>query len=245
MAVWSSVKLSKMTRTLRLDAEYYQPHLLRYERELRASGLSVRKLGDVVKDGYRVVYEATKLLEVDAEGPPKGAVRFLQADDVQARFPAINPDSVGWVSRKDWDRYVKGRIIPGELLIEVKGQARKVAIVPEDWPTETLVTGSLFKLQADEAQIDRYFLLCYLLSEYGVGFRSRCLTNTLIGFVSKDDLYEIPVPVPKPKAQLPIAALAKRAIAMFASGRKHLIEAEHALLTALGLDGLDLKASLC
>lgn len=97
------------------------------------------------------------------------------------------------VHQDDWDRYEKGRIKPGEILIEVKGKIDKVAIVPDDFPKKTLVTGSLFKMTVNN-KINKHLLLTYLISKYGVAFKDRFKTNLLISYVSKPDLYRIPIP---------------------------------------------------
>lgn len=245
MAVWASVKMSALGRGLRLDAEYYQPYLLRYERMLAKAPFPVKPLGELVRDGYRVVYENTEIIEGEAGDPPPDCVRFLQAADINSGFPNISTDGMGWVSRADWDRYTKGRIIPGELLIEVKGLARKVAIVPDDFPPETLVTGSVFKLQTRAEQLDPYFLLTYLLSSFGVGFRFRCLTNTLIGFVNKDELYDISTPVPPLAVQRAVATLAHKSIAKWRTASLSMAAAEAQLMAALGLDRLDISPQKC
>lgn len=245
MAVWASVKMSALGRGLRLDAEYYQPYLLKYERQLAKGPFPVRPLGELVRDGYRVVYENTEISEREAGETPADCVRFLQAADLNAGFPNITTDGMGWVPRADWDRYTKGRIIPGELLIEVKGLARKVAIVPDDFPPETLVTGSVFKLQTREDRLDPYFLLTYLLSSFGVGFRFRCLTNTLIGFVNKEELYDIPTPVPPMAMQKKVADLARASVAKWRSASGSMAAAEARLMEAVGLDRLDLSPQKC
>lgn len=245
MAVWASVKMSALGRGLRLDAEYYQPYLLKYERQLSKGPFPVKPLGELVRDGYRVVYENTEIIEPEAGETPADCVRFLQAADINSGFPNITTDVMGWVPRADWERYTKGRIIPGELLIEVKGLARKVAIVPDDFPPETLVTGSVFKLQTRADRLDPYFLLTYLLSSFGVGFRFRCLTNTLIGFVNKDELYDIPTPVPPMVVQKEVADLARAAVAKWRSASGSMAAAEARLMEALGLDRLDLSPQKC
>jgi type I restriction enzyme S subunit len=245
MAVWSAVKLSALGRRMRLDPEFYQPYLLTYERLLGKAPFPVLPLGNLVRDGYRVVYENTEILETDEPEKLINAVQFLQADDINASFPAINTMGMGWVSRKDWDRYEKGRVIPGELLIEVKGLARKVAIVPDDFPRETLVTGSVFKLQTRAEVLDPYFLLAYLLSKFGVGFRFRCLTNTLIGFVNKEELYAIPVVVPSPQEQQAIASIVRQALDSWRRASRAIASAELRLIETLGLDQLDLTPQKC
>lgn len=242
MAVWSEVLFSELGNGRRLDAEYYDPDLLRFEQEIQSSNSLIKPLGEIVRNGYRVVYENTMIYS--PEEAPADAVRFLQAADVSGALPIVKEANVGWVQRADWDRYPKGRIHHGEILVEVKGKAEKVAIVPDDFPTETLVTGTLFKFQADESQVSPFFLLAYLLSQYGRGFRSRCLTNTLIGFVSKQELYQIPVPLFNEKRQGEIAELIKASLTSERRSRESYAEAEALLESVLGLNELGLTPQL-
>jgi type I restriction enzyme S subunit len=222
---------------MRIDPEFYQPHLLTYERELAQSGLSVVPLGSLAIHGYRVIYENTEIIE-EPEDVTR-YVRFLQAAQLESGFPSISHAALGWVSRSDWNRYPQGRIRPGEILIEVKGSAEKVAIVPEDFPNETLVTGTLFKLTANSALVDSHYLLSYLLSKYGKGFRERCLTNTLIGFVSKEELYAIPVPLPPKSVQKRIGDTVRKAIAQHSAFIAGIRDAETLVADTLGLHELD------
>jgi type I restriction enzyme, S subunit len=243
MAVWSALPLSALSRGMRLDAEFYQPRLLTFEEDLASSGLPVEPLGAVARGGSRVIYQNTEVFDGDELDDRSRYVRFLQATDIKSAFPAITRDALGWVARGDWATYEKGRIRPGEILIEVKGKAEKVAVVPDDFPLETLVTGSVFKFLVDEKKVNRHYLLAYLLSKYGRGFRERCLTNTLIGFVNKDDLYAIPVPIAPSTAQRSVGSLVATAIKQFETGGASIASADALLLTSLGLDHTDLSPS--
>jgi hypothetical protein len=227
---------------MRIDPEFYQPEVLRFERDLAQSGLKILPLGKIAAHGYRVIYENTEI--VDEPDDPGRYVRFLQAAQVSANFPTISTEAIGWVSRNDWKRYPQGRVHRGEILIEVKGLAAKVAIVPEDFPRETLVTGTLFKLTADEQKVEPYYLLCYLLSKYGKGFRERCLTNTLIGFVSKEELYAIPVPLPPRAAQDDIGRTLRTAVNKYRDFKRSISDAEILVSRVVGLDKLDVSPSL-
>ena len=80
-AVWSKVPYQELAGTSRVDAEYYQPHLLNAELALEKAGCPIVALGSVVKDGYRVVYENTAIL--DEEFDPCKHVKFLQAADIR------------------------------------------------------------------------------------------------------------------------------------------------------------------
>src|SRR5690606_40179967 len=65
--------------------------------------------GHLVSDGYRVVYESTKILspeQIDLEND----TRFLQATNISSDGLWIEVENIGFVSVRDWDRYPKGRI---------------------------------------------------------------------------------------------------------------------------------------
>jgi type I restriction enzyme S subunit len=233
-ASWSEVRVRDLGPLERIDAEYYDPAWLEMETALSQSGFELVPLGQLILDGYRVVYENTEILPAPEDDDDY--VRFLQSNDISRRLPVINSESIGRVSRADWNRYPKGRIRPGELLIEVKGRAEKVAIVPEDFDPETLVTGTLFKATLDESQIIPKYLLAYLLSKYGRGLRTRCLTNSLIGYVSKPELYIIPVVLLGRKDQEDIAALMNECLRKEEQSRRLYYEAEQLLLSLLSKD---------
>jgi restriction endonuclease S subunit len=241
-AVWSEVELSIIKETWRLDAEYYQPHLLKAEKSFEILGWPVLPLGNFIQQGYRVVYENTEILLEDFD--PDRHVYFLQASDLLTSFPTINQASMGWVDKKDWDRYSHGRIRRGEILVEVKGKAEKVAIVPDDFQENVLVTGTLYKMLIDKTKINPYYILVYLLSSLGRDFRDRVKSNLLISYVSKDELYSIPVPVPPDEKQNEIANIYLQASENYNKSQALYAEAEALLTRELGLDQLDLSQQL-
>lgn len=226
----------------RIDGEYYQPHLLRYEDAINRTGWTITTIGHLVKDGYRVVYTNTKILTDDFHSQKH--VKFLQAADILEAYPTINQSSIGWVSIDDWYEYPNGRIRHGEILIEVKGKAEKVVMVPDDFPEDALVTGTLYKMLIDEEKANRHYVFVYLLSRLGRDFRDRGKTNTLISYVNKNDLYSIPIPLPSREIQNQIEELYRRSYKQYRHSLNLYSEAESLLLSALGLDTLDLSPQL-
>ena len=172
--------------TKRLDPEFFIKAAIEAFRRLKDEP----RLGDFVKDGYRVVYETTKVVDRE-EGVADGLPFFLQSADITTPF--INADRMACVPEADWLRYPKGRIKAGELLIEVKGKAEKVAVVPDDFPARTLVTGTCYKLTTHE-KWQRSLLVAHLIGRYGAILKDRLKTNLLVAYIAKDDLYRIPVP---------------------------------------------------
>lgn len=212
---------------MRLDSEYFKKQYLDFFKTVP----NLVPLGDFVGEGYRVIYENTTIL-CGKEGADNNYPLFLQATDLETPF--IKTDGLFYVHESDWLRYPKGRIKHGELLIEVKGKVEKVSIVPDDFPEKVLVTGSLYKMSVNK-KINKHYLLAYLISKYGVAFKERYKTNLLISFVSKEDLYRIPIPKLGEKFQQKIEGIFKRLFSLRKNSLSVHRQAGNLLLESLGI----------
>ena len=211
----------------RIDSEYFKKEYINFFKNVQ----NLKPLGYFAKEGYRVVYENTKIVDKE-EGIKNNYPYFLQATDLDTPF--INQDNLFYVHNDEWIRYPKGRIKKGEILIEVKGKIDKVAIVPDDFPSKTLVTGSLFKLTVND-KINKHVLLAYLISKYGKAFKDRFKTNLLISYVSKPDLYRIPIPFFSDDFQNHIDKIFKIIFSSKKESQNKYTQAEEILFKELGL----------
>jgi len=241
MAVVSTVKLSELEGAKRIDPEFYRSDILDMKAVISKSKFNVFKLSKIIKKGYRVVYWSTNILSPDERCG--NDVYFLQATNIEGSFPFINVNNMGYVWRRDWEQYPEGRINRGELLIEVKGKAEKVALVPNDFPLNTLVSGTLYKFTVKKS-IEPEYILIFFLTKFGKGFRDRLKTNTLISFVNKRDLYNIPVVLPPPEFRQQIQKLYNEAYGEFKKSHDLYCQAENLLLGALGLENFEPKCEL-
>jgi hypothetical protein len=230
--IWLSEVLAD-NQNIRLDAEYFKKIYLHFFKDVP----NLHPLGNFVSEGYRVVYETTEIINSE-EGKEKNYPIFLQATDLQTPF--IKMDRLYYVHEKDWLRYPKGRITKGEILIEVKGKIEKVAIVPNDFPEKVLVTGSLYKMTVND-KINKHYLLTYLICKYGNVFKERYKTNLLISFLSKDDLYKIPVPIFSVDFQNQIEKLYNKIFEFQKQSKTLYTTAENLLLSTLGLNDFESK----
>lgn len=178
--------LSKLSD--RLDAEFYNPKAIETIELMEENGKTV-ELGEIIKEGYRVVYHGTD------------SINGLNATEV---LPFLSPTQIGVDGDIDFDRvdhlplyyrddYPKGLASTGELLIEVKGNVSKVGIVPSAFPKNLMISGSLYKAKLNEDRMDPHYVLVFLKSKFGQILKDRLTSNTIINYIAKDALYSIPV----------------------------------------------------
>lgn len=227
MAQISIIKKSDITEAGRFDAEYFKPEYLNNLKIINRS--TTKPLSFFIKDGYRVVYENTEIIPQN-ELKKQKTVNFLQANDINGYFLK---DELKQVKYSDWEKYPKGRIKEGEILIEVKGNAEKITLVPNGYQLNTLVTGSLYKFTP--INISGEFLLIWLTCKYGENLKAKLKRNLMVHFIGKDDLHNIPVPVLNEDFQLEIEKIVKEAYAKQSQSKQLYSEAEDLLLEELGL----------
>lgn len=239
MAQISKIRFSQLSEYFgRIDAEFYKPVSLFADKIIK--GQNYRSLGSIVSDGYRVVYESTKILKPEQVNLENDA-RFLQATNISNDGLWIDVEDIGYVSVKDWQRYPKGRIKIGEVLIEVKGQAEKVTIVQEYMPERTLITGSVFKLTLKPSTISHEYLFAFFSSRFGKVLRDRTKVNTLIAYVSKPELYRIPIPFFDNEAHTRISNYVKDSFAKQKLSKDLYRQATQLLDEVLGLNDIKFK----
>ncbi len=171
----------------RIDAEFYNPLALATETKIKALGKST-KLGALISEGYRVVYHGTD----STNGlPPEKLLPFLSPTkiDDQGAIDFASIDQLPLYYRTD---YPKGLAQAGELLIEVKGNVSKVGVVPESFPENLMISGSLYKASFSDGTDSRY-VLAFLKSSHGQILKNRLTSNTIINYIAKDALYSIPL----------------------------------------------------
>ncbi len=180
----------------RLDAEYYNPAALSTLKKMETKG-TVTTFGDLVDEGYRVVYHGTDSINglKDSEVLPflsptqidaNGSINFEDADKLPLYYKA---------------QYPKGLGKAGEILVEVKGNVSKVGIVPSAFPKNLMISGSLYKATLNPRRVDSHYVLAFLKSKHGQILKNRLTSNTIINYIAKDALYSIPVIELKEKAQ--------------------------------------------
>lgn len=225
----SIVNLSQIQSQInvRLDAEYWHPEAIEFAKTIGKN----MTLESCIEKGYRVVYENTEILRT-AEAQQLNLPKFIQAADINS--PMINIENAGYVREEDWENYPKGRIQKGEILLEVKGDVKKVAIVPDDFPDRVLVSGTLYKFSVNE-KVNKYYLAIFLSCSYGQKLKERLVSNIATPFISRSELYTIPVPCLDNRIQSEIEKVYLRAFDKQRTSLHIYAEAREFLLSELGL----------
>lgn len=171
----------------RLDAEFYNPEALKTVQKIDALG-KTKRLGQLIADGYRVVYHGTDSINGIPEEKLLPFLSPTQIDD-QGSIDFSAADKLPIYYKDD---YPKGLAVAGELLIEVKGNVTKVGVVPEEFPKHLMVSGSLYKASF-KADTNSRYVLAFLKSKHGQILKNRLTSNTIINYIAKDALYSIPL----------------------------------------------------
>lgn len=179
----------------RLDAEFYNPQALKTVQKIDALG-KTKRLGQLIAEGYRVVYHGTDSTTGIADEKLLPFLSPTQIDDQGS----IDFDSADKLPIYYKDDYPKGLAVAGELLIEVKGNVSKVGVVPELFPRNLMISGSLYKASFKSTTNSRY-VLAFLKSNHGQILKNRLTSNTIINYIAKDALYSIPLFLPSTEVQ--------------------------------------------
>lgn len=172
----------------RLDAEFYNPEALRTIQRMEDVG-EVVTLGSLIQEGYRVVYHGTDSINGLKQDQ---LLPFLSPTQID-KDGAISFEIADQLPKYYKDEYPKGLAKEGELLVEVKGNVSKVAIVPSVFPKNLMISGSLYKASINQNKADTHYVLAFLKSANGQVLKDRLTSNTIINYIAKDALYSIPV----------------------------------------------------
>ena len=220
----------------RLDSEYYWPSYRQFnELLLSQPHRFIRDVATMRRPQYRTT-------ETLLPGTKKGTVKFLSPTDVE-NFQ-VDWNSVPEVSESIWDEYPSGRATPGDLLLEVKGEAKKVFKIGEDVPAKTMVSGSFQQIHIKNPT-EAAFVFATLLSTVWTTQRSRLQSNINIKYVDKAALNSAILPWPDPLIRHAIASKVLAAECIRLNARRLCELAQDKLSNLLGtLDRAHLRPNL-
>jgi type I restriction enzyme, S subunit len=191
----------------RVDATYFSADYLQLDNAVEnLIGSVAVPLRLLLSDARRILYLNTQTFDK----PPlnSSGIPFISGIDIDEAMASINWGGVKYVEPWMLDRYPKGELFPGALLIKVKGP-NQLAVYVESPPGRALVSGTF--VLAGVRDIDPRYLVIYLTSPYAQAWRTRLRQNITVEFTPYDELAEIPIIKPHPKIQLAIGNKLRKA----------------------------------
>lgn len=236
MAAFSIIQKSQLEGAMRLDAEYYQPEYLGFEKRMK-SEISQYKLWKGIKGKFITGPFGSEFHVENYES--NGRFRYIRGKDVKEFFLTDN-DNV-YIPKKDFDRLKKYALCENDILISVVGTLGNVAIVEKsNMPSIFSCKSTAFRTD----EIDSYYFLAYLNSKYGRGFLERSVRGAVQTGLNIDDLKNLPIYVPATEKQNIIGKIIKDAQYELKNSKDLYKKAEELLLKELGLESFDIEENL-
>jgi type I restriction enzyme S subunit len=225
MAVWSTTNVREITKSKRIDSEFFHPKYLLAE-TLVNSLEDVIPLGQIGKFKIGPFGSAFHVKNYDKTSE----YRYIRGKDVKP-FQLLNDDNV-YMPEKDFIRLSKYAVQEDDLLISVVGTLGNVAIVPDDVKGIFSCKSTIFR--------DSTVLPTYLLAYFNTKYGKECLLRRQRGAVqtglNKEDLKTVPVPVFNDEIQKQIGGKVKKAISLERKSQYLYQQATALLEKELGLD---------
>lgn len=245
MAVWSTVRLAQLSPDFRIDAEYYRPDVLALRRAIERSGHAVRSIDSLASSVIN--FGAYSLCNfIDFQEPDQrdaDAVRFVTAQDIQDGF--IDFPNARWIPAKQHTGLLwKSQVSPGQVLVAMAARLGHAAVFDGTFALNSSQDIAKITISAVN-ELDPYYLSAYINSSIGRGLLLAEQTGSVQQHTNLGRIKGLRVVKPPRGLQLRVRERYEAAISSRVRATEILVEAEHALLAALGLDGLDLTPSLC
>ena len=176
--------------SLRLDAGYYNESTMQAHRAMAASGLSMRRLGDVTENIF--IPPRFKRVYVDKEH----GVPFLQGTHIVH----FRPTDLKYLSRsahKNLDRWI---IKAGWVLVTCSGTIGRVAIALEQWDHWAASQHLLRVVPKADGSCPSGYIYAWLSSPLGQA-QFNGIYGAVVDELTADHVANILIPVPETKEQ--------------------------------------------
>lgn len=229
MAVWSQTKVSEISKSKRIDSEYFHPSYLEAENAvLKRNVKPLKHIGQFLIGPFGSAFHVSNY-------DLNSTYRYIRGKDVKP-FQLLDDDSV-YMPPRDFERLNRYSVKENDLLISVVGTLGNVAIVPEGLQGVFSCKSTVFR----NSCIDPYFLLAYFNSSYGKSCLLRRQRGAIQAGLNKDDLEVVPVPIFDPEVCSDVGDKVRMALDKNRLSKSLYSEAQKLLEKELGLDQLVLE----
>jgi type I restriction enzyme, S subunit len=191
----------------RIDAEFYRHEFVALLQRLTNHHVAFKPFHKIWKQYNRIYIGIAGFDEVADTSQYTPYLRPVDISDEGF----IDYDNLPWCKKEWLDEYGRnGCAQSGDLIVEVKGNTQKVAVVSNRIPANCIVSGSAYRIQIKDGY-DPYFIQAFLLSGTGQSLKRRFCSNTTISYIDPESFRNLLIPDLEYKLQHTIGNKARKA----------------------------------
>lgn len=190
----------------RIDSEFYRPEFIKAYDRLREN-VNVTAFSELWTDYNRIYIGIAGFEMIDNKD---GYTPYLRPSDIGSDGE-IDYTNLPWC-KKEWlvEHGRNGCAHPGDLIVEVKGNTKKAAVISNRIPDNCIVSGSSYRIRLRD-DFDSQFVRTYLLSESGQLLKRRLTSNTTISYIDPESFKSYLIPTPELRIQNAIGNYVRKA----------------------------------
>lgn len=227
MIDYSIIKKSELEGAQRLDAEYYQPKYKENEEIIANCSYPVKLIKTLI---YKPVngfdyrsFSDSGIPYIRVGDLLPGEILYRKAEKVQISMSDIGKDI---------------KLKYGDILFSRKGTFGRAAVVEEEF-TNIIISSEIMRLRIKSEKVYSHYLSTFLNSKFGFNQVERRTHGVSNYSITQEDLTGIKVPILPKQTQARIGESVKQSYLEQKNSYQFYLQAEHMLLTKLGLDNFD------
>lgn len=232
MAIISTLKLSELEQTKRLDAEYYKQEYLENRTLLNKfmpSLFNLKRLSKFITNGHTPRYADLTI----------GEVYFLTAEDILDFI--VNLQTSKRITKEDSHKILSRTILNvNDLLVTIKGKIGNAAVIYK-LEGETNINQDIARIVLKDSingkKVNPYFIATFINSKYGRKQVEQLSTSQINPFLGLANLKQIVIPFLCEELQNNIEKIVKKSLEWFYSSISIYAQAESLLIKELELEG--------
>jgi hypothetical protein len=223
----SVVKYKALSQDIRIDSEYYKPEFLEQARALEATNHKTLSDLTTVTDGNH--------LRIAEEFSETG-VRYLRGQDL-ADFFISDADPI-YIPESLYAKLGRSHICPGDVLVSIVGTIGSVGLVTD---RHGQLTGNCKLAIVRPDALPGEYIATFLASKVGQKEIQRRIRGAVQMGLLLPDLKSIPIAIPNKDLRDYVVGIVQQAQKSRECAVKYHEEAQDALLSAIGLEKLNLS----
>ena len=185
-----------------------------------ATALLEQMQGTVNLGGIAQIIRAQSIASTDAEPDDTEAIFEITSGDIDESGHVNTPQKCVLPDEKNMRRVNSQRVMPGDILLSIKGIIGKIAFIDQSCP-ENWVAGQAFVIIRPQKNIGTEYLYSYLASDLVQAYLNEMSSGSAMKVMKAADIDNIPVPLPSAEAQKSIMQIHEKIQSEYSAIEEH------------------------